>query len=130
VILLDTNTIVHYIKGNAGVVRRIQASSPGELAVPSIVVYELERGSLQTKSTRRQSLVTAILQQLEVIPFDQAAAREAARIHIELQSKGVLIGPMDLLIAGTVRSRGAMLVTNNRSEFARVRGLKTDDWRT
>ena len=128
--LLDTNTIIHYIKGNPGVVRRMQASSPDELAVPSIVVYELERGTLQTKSTKRRSLVATILQHLQVVPFDQEAALEAARIHTELQARGGLIGPMDLLIAGTARSRGAMLVTNNGSEFGRVKGLRITDWRT
>lgn len=128
--LLDTNTIVHYIKGNPGVVRRMQANSPGELAVPSIVVYELERGTLQTKSSKRRSLVASILQQLQVVPFDEEAALEAARIHTELQSKGVLIGPMDLLIAGTARYHGATLVTNNTAEFRRVKGLKTEDWRS
>jgi tRNA(fMet)-specific endonuclease VapC len=129
-ILLDTNTVVHYIKGNPGVVRRMQASSPSELAIPSIVVYELERGTLQSKSTKRRSLVATVLQHLQVVSFDEEAALDAARIHTELQSKGLLIGPMDLLIAGTARSRGAMLVTNNTSEFRRVKGLRTEDWRT
>jgi tRNA(fMet)-specific endonuclease VapC len=128
-ILLDTNTVVHYIKGNPGVVRRMQASSPSELAIPSIVVYELERGTLQSKSTKRRSLVATVLQHLQVVSFDEEAALDAARIHTELQSKGLLIGPMDLLIAGTARSRGAMLVTNNTSEFRRVKGLRTEDWR-
>jgi tRNA(fMet)-specific endonuclease VapC len=129
VTLLDTNTIIHYIRGNPGVVHRVQASSPGELAVPSIVVYELERGTLQTRSTKRRSIVTNVLRQLEVVPFDEAAALESAGIHTELQSKGLLIGPMDLLIAGITRSRGALLVTNT-SEFGRVKGLRTADWRT
>ena len=128
--LLDTNTIVHYIEENAAVVRGMQASAPGDLAVPSIVVYELEHGTLQTKSTKRRSLVSAILQQLQVIPFDQEAALEAARIHTELESKGVLIGPMDLLIAGIARSRGTTLVTNNTTEFHHVKGLRIHDWRS
>jgi tRNA(fMet)-specific endonuclease VapC len=129
VILLDTNTVVHYIRGNPGVVRHMQTSSPGELAVPSIVVYELERGNLQGKSTKRRSLIGAILADVEVIPFDRAAALEAARIYAELRSKGILIRPMDLLIAGVARSRGALLVTNNTRQFSRVKGLKSADWR-
>lgn len=127
--LLDTNTVVHYIKGNPGVVRRMQASSPGDLAISSIVVYELERGTLQTKSTKRRALVATVLEQLQVIPFDQSAAIETAHIHTELQSKGVLIGPMDLLIAGAARSRRALLITSNMSELRRVKGLKIEDWR-
>lgn len=108
----------------------MQATTPGDLAVSSIVVYELERGALQSKSTKRRSLVATVLGQLQVLPFDEEAALETARIHTELQSKGALIGPMDLLIAGITRSRGAILVTNNISEFRRVKGLKTEDWRS
>jgi len=41
---------------------------------------------------------------------------------------GTLIGPMDLLIAATVRSLGATLVTNNVREFSRVTGLDVENW--
>jgi tRNA(fMet)-specific endonuclease VapC len=128
--LLDANTIVHYIKGNPGVVEKLHASSPGQLAVPSIVVYELERGCLQNRSTKRRTLISSVLRDLEVVAFDQDAALEAAKIHYELGSKGILIGPMDLLIAGIARHHRALLVTNNIREFSRIRGLRTADWRT
>jgi tRNA(fMet)-specific endonuclease VapC len=41
---------------------------------------------------------------------------------------GLVIGPMDLLIAGTAVSRGAVLVTRNTKEFSRVKGLRLADW--
>jgi predicted nucleic acid-binding protein len=56
------------------------------------------------------------------------AARESARIRLELEARGVLIGPIDLLIAGTAVSRGAILITNNTKEFSRVKGLRLSDW--
>jgi tRNA(fMet)-specific endonuclease VapC len=62
------------------------------------------------------------------VPFDHEAAREAARIRIELEEQGLAIGPLDLLIAGTALSRGAVLVTHNHGEFSRVKGLRTADW--
>ena len=40
----------------------------------------------------------------------------------------MVIGPVDLLIAGTAVSRGAVLVTSNTREFSRVKGLKLADW--
>jgi tRNA(fMet)-specific endonuclease VapC len=128
--LLDTNTIVHYIKGNPGVVARFHASSPGDLAVPSIVVYELEHGTLRASAPRRRTLITAVLHDLDVVPFDGEAALEAARIHSELETTGTPIGPMDLLIAGIARCRRATLITNNVNEFSRVKDLRIDDWRS
>lgn len=61
------------------------------------------------------------------VPFDHEA-HEAARIRVELERHGSAIGPIDLLIAGTALSRGAILVTNNTREFSRVKGLRLADW--
>jgi tRNA(fMet)-specific endonuclease VapC len=45
-----------------------------------------------------------------------------------LEARGLPIGPMDLLIAGTAVSRGAVLATNNTKEFSRIKGLRLSDW--
>lgn len=99
-----------------------------ELAVPSVVAYELEYGTLKTKGPRRRAVITRLLAHSVQVPFDHEAAREAARIRIELEKQGAVIGPMDLLIAGTATSRSAILVTNNTRAFSRVRGLRLADW--
>jgi len=65
---------------------------------------------------------------LEVVPFGRAAARETARIRVELERRGVVVGPLDSLIAGTALSRGDVLATNNIKEFARIKGLRLEDW--
>jgi tRNA(fMet)-specific endonuclease VapC len=126
--LLDTNIIVFYFKGMPSVVARILAMEGPELAIPSVVAYELEYGTLKGKGPRRQELITRLLKDCVQVPFDHEAAHEAARIRIELGRHGSVIGPMDLLIAGTALSRGAVLVTNNTKEFSRVKGLRLADW--
>jgi tRNA(fMet)-specific endonuclease VapC len=104
--------------------------APPELAIPSIVVYELEYGTLRSKfPARRRSVLEEGLKNIQHVPFDSDAATAAARIRIELEKRGVAIGPLDMLIAGTALSRGAALVTNNAAEFARVPGLRIIDWR-
>ena len=65
---------------------------------------------------------------LDAIPLDAPAARSAARIRVSLERSGTIIGPLDLLIAGTAESRGAVLVTTNYDEFIRVPGLRVEDW--
>ena len=69
-----------------------------------------------------------MLQGLEEIPFDRKAAHEAARLRLEMERRDAVIGPLDLLIAGTALSRGAVLATNNTREFSRVKGLRLEDW--
>jgi tRNA(fMet)-specific endonuclease VapC len=127
-ILLDSNTIIHYLKGFEFVVSQLQAAPAHELAIPSIVAYEIEYGNRKTGSVCRRAGVTALLDALAQIPFDHPAAAEAARIRVDLESRGVVIGPVDLLIAGTAVSHGALLVTNNTREFGRIKGLRLADW--
>jgi len=62
------------------------------------------------------------------VPFDREAASQSARIRMELERRGLVIGPLDLMIAGTAMSREAVLVTSNTREFSRVRGLRLADW--
>jgi len=126
--LLDTNVVVHYLKGEPGVVARIQAMEAADLGIPSVVAYELEYGTLRSGSPRRRELIGQLLADSVHVPFDHEAAREAARIRVELEGQGTVIGPMDLLIAGTATSRGALLVTSNTREFSRVKGLRLADW--
>ena len=127
-ILLDTNTLIYYLKGVEPVVSRLQAASPREVAIPSVVAYEIEYGTLKSGSARRRTVVADLLAGLRQAPFDLEAAREAARIRHELEARGLAIGPLDLLIAGTAVSLGAVLVTNNSREFSRVKGLRLADW--
>jgi tRNA(fMet)-specific endonuclease VapC len=69
-----------------------------------------------------------MLANLKEISFDGEAARESARIRVDLERRGLVIGPLDLLIAGTAASRGATLATNNTREFSRIKGLRLEDW--
>jgi tRNA(fMet)-specific endonuclease VapC len=69
-----------------------------------------------------------MLDHLQDVPFDREAARESARVRTELEKRGIVISPMDLLIAGTALSRGAVLATNNTGEFSRIEGLRLEDW--
>ena len=69
-----------------------------------------------------------LLAAIQQIPLDREAAIESARIRIDLEARGLPIGPIDLLIAGTAVSRGAVLVTNNTKEFSRIKGLRLSDW--
>jgi tRNA(fMet)-specific endonuclease VapC len=127
-ILLDSNTVIHYLKGVEAVVVRLQAAPPRELAIPSVVAYEVEYGNRKTGSARRRTAITALLAVLTQAPFDHAAASESARIRVDLEARGLTIGPLDLLIAGTALSRGAILVTHNTREFRRIRNLRLVDW--
>jgi tRNA(fMet)-specific endonuclease VapC len=61
------------------------------------------------------------------VPFDAPAAAQMGRIRIELEDRGLVIGPLDLMIAGIAMSREAVLVTSTK-EFSGIPGLRVADW--
>lgn len=128
---LDTNVIVAALRGRATerMVRKFREMEPGSIVVPEMVRAELLFGCL--KSSRPKDNVEAverILSPFRRLSFGSEAAEHYARIRAELERSGRLIGPNDLVIAATVRAAGAVLVTNNLSEFERVPDLECEDW--
>lgn len=126
---LDTNSLIYYFKGLGRVEEHLRATSPAEVAVPAVVIYELEFGIAQSvKPEQRRRALDAVLETIRVLRFDAASARASAAIRLQLEQAGTPIGPMDTLIAGTASAHSAILVTRNTREFARVRSLKFVDW--
>jgi tRNA(fMet)-specific endonuclease VapC len=129
VFALDTNAFIYLLKDIGQVRQRVERTHPSDLAVPAIVAYELETGTLKSRdpSARRRDL-NRILSSMTVLPFDQRVAEVSARVRFDLERAGRKIGPLDTLIAGTVLANGATLVTHNVAEFSRVPGLRVEDW--
>lgn len=128
---LDSNTISYYFRGDPQVVPRLLALPPAEVAVPTVVVYELRYGLLRLPpeaGQRRLVALEQLLRPMAILPFDEITARVAARVRVELERRGEPIGPHDLLIAATVLRHGATLVTRNVREFSRVDGLDIVNW--
>ena len=134
-ISLDTNAVIAAINADGAPVRtRIEeVLRRGEpVAVSSIALFELSYGI--AKSARRESNETRLREfmagRIEPLPFDADDAAEAGAIRATLERTGRPIGYYDLLIAGQARRRDAVLVTANTREFARVAGLRVEDWTT
>lgn len=126
---LDTSTVVDYLRGNGRVAERLLATPPREVAIPAVVLYELELGAEKAgASPRRRSQLTELVQSATLLAFGAEEAKAAARIRADLESRGLPIGPHDVLIAATALARGAVLVTHNTDEFSRVQGLRLEDW--
>jgi len=132
-ICLDTNIIIAVINQRAAAVRQRLMTTLHEgtiVGVPTVVLYELWYGI--KKSARTQANADALdnFLALDVTPwpFEAEDAEEAGDIRAVLERLGTPIGPYDVLIAAQARRRGAILVTANKNEFARVPGLQKQDW--
>lgn len=130
-LILDSNIISYYFRGDPQVVPRLQALRPADVGVPAIVEYELRYGLLRLPSgaaTSRLAALVMFLQPLQILPFDSECAALAARIRADLETVGTPIGAHDTLIAATVLRHKATLVTRNIREFARVPDLQWINW--
>jgi tRNA(fMet)-specific endonuclease VapC len=127
--VLDTNTLIYFFKGIGNVSKKLLSTSPKEIAIPSIVLFELEVGIAKSSlPEKRQNQLKEICALVEVLSFGEQEARIAALIRAQLEIKGIPIGPYDLLIAGTAKANQGILVTNNTKEFSRVLDLKIENW--
>jgi len=129
--LLDTNILIAMSKQRLGLADRLEDIPADAILLSSVVVAEIEYGI--AKSGRRQHnrrVFDSLLSGFRVLPFDAAAARLYGPIRAQLEKRGRLIGPYDLMIAAHAQSLDAVLVTDNTKEFDRIAGLKTENWLT
>jgi tRNA(fMet)-specific endonuclease VapC len=63
-------------------------------------------------------------QEFEIVPFDEAAARQFDHVR----GQKLRIGSRDLKIAATALVNGALLLSANRADFERVSGLRVENW--
>ena len=128
--MLDTDTCAFLLRRSSDVLlQRIQAV-PVVQQVMSVVTYaELLYGvQVSSKKKANQAAVDALAVHLAILDWPQDAAQHYAEIRAELKKKGALIGANDLLIAAHARSLSAIVVTNNTKDFARVKGLRIENW--
>jgi tRNA(fMet)-specific endonuclease VapC len=127
--LLDTNIVsdlVRNVRGRAA--SRISAIGGSNVCTSIIVAAELRFGVLRKGSPRLGAQVEAFLQSVDVLPFAPPEDVAYARIRLALEREGTIIGANDLLLAAQAIAHNLTLVSDNEREFARVDGLKWENW--
>lgn len=128
--MLDTNICIYTIKHKPeSVIRNFLLHDPEEMCISSITYAELMHGVEKSAAAGKNRIALSLfLSPLTILDFSASAAEEYGKIRAELESLGMPIGPMDLLIAGHAKSERLVLVTNNTKEFLRVKGLTVENW--
>jgi tRNA(fMet)-specific endonuclease VapC len=128
--LLDTD-ICSYIIRDAypALLKKIRATEVGEQGISVVTKAELLLGvRMSPRPDKDATAVVAFFSYVDILPMDDAAAQHFADVRADLKKRGTMIGANDLWIAAHARSLGLILVTNNTREFARVPGLKLENW--
>jgi tRNA(fMet)-specific endonuclease VapC len=126
--MLDTNTVSHFIRGNATVARRVVKVPMASLCISAITKGELLFGlAKRAGATRLHAAVTEFLRRVDVLPWNSGTADGYGPFRADLERQGRPLGPLDLLIAAHAMSEGAVLVTNDDA-FSQVVSLILEDW--
>ena len=126
----DTNTCIYFLKGLfPGLQKRVLASQPNRIKIPSMVAAELFYGAQKSQNAAQtMEKVERFLKPLQIIPFDAEASFFYGKIRASLEKAGNIIGFNDMIIAATVLANNGTLVTNNSGEFSRVENLALENW--
>jgi tRNA(fMet)-specific endonuclease VapC len=128
-ILLDTNICIYIINAKPpAVLARFHQYRLGDIGLSSVVAAELAYGVAKSGSARNRQALEGFLAPLEVVPFDEHAVWAYGDLRADLERRGQPIGALDTMIAAHALCLDAVLVTSNGREFARVAGLKVENW--
>lgn len=128
--LLDTNICIYIANKRPESVRaRFESVLPNDIAISVVTLAELVYGaenSGRPELNRRR--IEIIRTRLTVLDLTSEITTTYARVRVDLERKGTLVGPYDLLIAAQALHLELILVTNNEREFKRIPGLKIENW--
>lgn len=127
---LDTNICVYYIKGKyPKLLEKLLSKHPNDIKIPAIVKAELIYGAQKSERKKKnEEVIRKFLLPFEIIAFGDKQSEIYGNIRADLEKKGKIIGPNNLLIASIVLSEDGILVTNNEKELKKVKELKIENW--
>lgn len=128
--MLDTNTCIYIIKQKPlGVLKHFKNHTIGDIGISSITLAELQYGVAKSQHIQKnQQALDAFILPLEIVDFDEKAAKVYGTIRAELEKAGKPIGSMDALIGAHALSLAVTLVTNDTKGFRQIKDLKVVNW--
>ncbi len=128
-LLLDTNILIYAYRNQGRCRARLDAQAPDTVFLSAISALEMELGLAKSaRPDAMQRFWQDALERHRLLAFDLEASRHAGRLRAHLETAGTPIGPYDLQIAGIALAHGLTVVTRNTREFARVPGLRVENW--
>ena len=119
--LLDSNILIYLLKALSGPARaRVESLYPGEVVTSAVAYAEVMRG-VDPQDAGAVADSQALFAAIPVMPFDAAAAEAYRRLPFKR-------GAFDRLIAAHAMALDLTFVTNNEADFARVPGLRVENW--
>jgi tRNA(fMet)-specific endonuclease VapC len=127
--MLDTNAASTLIRGH--ITAELQNLLMEHSACVSVITEAELRFGVKRRpdATRLAKAVETFLQDTPVLPWLSSTAQAYAELRTLMETLGIGLSAMDMLIAAHARSEGCTLITADRA-FKQVPDLSVLDWST
>ncbi|SJM94981.1 PilT protein domain protein [Crenothrix polyspora] len=127
--LLDTDTLIYWLKGNKKIEEKALAVGLEQLGYSIISHAELYFGAYNSEQIDKNlQAIHMVNQKLALVGFNAASAQLFGKIKADLKQQGNIILDADIMIAAIALSNELVLVTNNEKHFVRVPNLNIENW--
>lgn len=126
--LLDTNTIIYFLKGEFELEEKFTSIGSQNLFVSEITIAELRFGASNSlKSTHNHKVVDKIIQSYNILPIWNSLTLYGNE-KSSLRKKGLSIDEFDLLIGCSAVQNNLVLATRNVKHFKNIKNIKIENW--
>ena len=115
--MLDTNIVSHIMQGrDAGLLARLSQIPVGQAVMSSVTLAELEYGlHRKGQPERLKNALFQVLLRVDVLPWDEAAARCYGRLSCALEAQGINLTDLDMMIAAHCVATDTTLVSRDKA---------------
>lgn len=119
--LLDTHIVSHIMQGrDSALLQRLATLRVGDAVMSSVTLAELEYGlHRRNQPPKLRDALTQVLLRMDVLAWDEAVARCYGELCATLESRGINLSDLDMMIAAHAKASGLTLVSRDRA-FAQI----------
>ena len=127
--LLDSDILIHALRGHATVTERLREHRDAPKALSVLTYGELLYGARKSqRPADHLAKVYRLAELFPLIPVSRAIMEGFAELKVKLESRGEPLDHIDLMIGVTALALNYTMVTNNERHFRRIPGLRIENW--
>jgi predicted nucleic acid-binding protein len=127
--LLDTDTVIYNMKGNASVRENLRQHINDSISISVITLMELYYGARKSRNVAVNLAKIKVLEQsVETLSIGLELTEIFGLLKAQLEISGNRLADFDLIIASCAMAHNLTLITNNTKHFQRIDGLKLANW--
>lgn len=123
--VVDTDILIDVLRGYPEALEKVRlAGEKYAIATTAYNIFELYRGTYLKGRHEEMEKVEMLLEPMAKLPLTPSSAKAAASTCATLQRQGNEIEHPDALIAAIALEHDAVMLTENKKHFAKIRGLE------